>query len=121
MSDNETIFEDEAPQEDNPLIEKQANGQIKVTLIHPIRADIKPRNSKETEERLYEDVLIRPVSMGDLKALGNEDFKNDTQQAYFLLARLHQIPKVAFDKIYGEDMNNCIEAIQDFLPKSRKT
>lgn len=101
-------------------IVKKPDGTTTVRLINPVRADIRARDGSTSEE-VFEEVVFRPMSFGDLKAMGNEDFNGGIDQTYWLIRRLCKLPEAAFDKIHSEDMKACMEVVQSFLPKSRKT
>lgn len=100
-------------------IVKNGNGTVTVTFQEPIRADI--RKGDETGEEVFRDVTFRPMSMGDIKALGNAEIEDDNARTYWLMQRLCKMPEAAFDKISGEDLKSCMTAVKGFLPQSRKT
>lgn len=92
-------------------IEKKPNGIVEVTLQEPVTHDGKT----------YSTVRFRPLSFGDLKALGNEKDQSEVAMAHWMCHRLSDLPIQAFDKISGNDLEVCIEAVTDFFPKSPKT
>lgn len=102
-------------------IQYNNDGSATVFLKQPIKADIRKRNSGEVVEETFGEVRIRKMSFGDMKALGSVKSKGDVDDGYRLLSRLCLVPEPVFDKISGEDMENCLEVVQSFLPKSPKT
>ena len=106
------------------------NGQVEVTLTETINAVVKTRSGGE-EERSYSVIKFRPMSFGDIKAMANiEVGKNvgkkigdidlgEMDMAYWLVQRLSDVPAEVLDKVDGDDMQNCIEAIGRFFPSSQ--
>ncbi|MBV1929924.1 MAG: phage tail assembly protein [Gammaproteobacteria bacterium] len=99
---------------------KNDDGTITVPLQTPVTAEKKVNG--EVQEEKFTEIKFRQFSFGDFNALANKNFKNDNQEAYFLVKLLAiRFPSDAFDKICGADMETCMEAVQSFLPKSQET
>ena len=102
-------------------IQYNNDGSATVYLNQPITAEVIKRNSNERVEQTYEEVRIRKMSFGDMKALASVKSKGDLDDGYRLLSLLCLVPEPVFEQISGEDMENCLEAVQSFLPKSPAT
>lgn len=102
------------------VIRKNPDGTLTVSLEHPVKAS--KIVNKESVEEEYTEIQFRQFSFGDFKALADQNFKNDNQEAYFLVQRLSVgFPTPAFNEICGADLERCLVAVQSFLPKSQET
>lgn len=99
---------------------KNDDGTVTVELQHPIISEKKVNGDIQKEE--ITKVKFRQFSFGDFKALADQNFKNDSQEAYFVIKRLAcGVSQDAFDKISGVDLQNCIKAAEGFLQQSQET
>jgi hypothetical protein len=107
-------------EQENQYIIKNINGSRTVTLQFPITAQV-PAHGGGREEKTFESVTFRQFSFGDLKALGNLGNVSQLTQGYWLMKTLSNAPETVFDKIEGVDLENCMAAVEGFLPQSLRT
>jgi len=133
MSERRITIDEKQPKEVviDPIT-KHPNGLVEVKLSQPITATVKKRDGN-TQTQEFTSITFRSMSFGDVKAMANIDLgKNvgkkigdvdlgEMDMAYWLVQRLSNVPAEVLDKIDGEDMRNCIEAIGDFFTASQKT
>lgn len=111
------IVDIDAPSESPARLTDNPDGTRTLRLAHPVRMRLR-QGGAEREEVL--DILtFRRCNGGDLRAMGAA--KNEIDRAAILFARMAGISEAIYDRLDAEDIEAGMEALADFLPKSRPT